>query len=329
MPHLQHKPFISVVIPTYRRRPQVEAAIRSIQEQSFADWELIVTDDEKPSGETWRYLQKFADADQRIHPIQHLTGQGQAANTNHGMGLARGEWIKLLHDDDRLAVHCLAQLAYVARAVDEQVVLITTGSCRPGKKCSLLGDKPLPAKVKQYRGSEALFGMYLQHEVGGAVPSAMMLRAKAFRNGAHFENEHVLPVALDSWFKVLLLSQGDLVHIDQPLMIKYKYSDVPSITTTVVQHELDREYELIRQLMLPLLDHHLKPPPLQVVQGQVRLIRAMHRLAIGKPLQGLTMTWSVTHPRAWWLALLWVMRKLRIGWCEHVKDIGSPLIKQP
>lgn len=321
MYHPSETPYISVVIPTYKRRQRVEAAIRSIQAQTFADWELIVSDDEKPPGEAWRWLQEIAAADPRIHPTQNLSGQGQAANTNHGMAQARGTWIKLLHDDDRLLPDGLAQLAHVAQAVDGHVVLITTGVCNPGNQPQDHVGTLLPSDVKQYRGNEAVFGMYLQHDVGGSVPSAMMLRARAFHNGVRFENEKILPTAVDSWFKVLLLTHGDLVHIDRPLIIKPE-DDAQSVTNTLDQRALDREFELIRQLMQPLVDPALGPPPLKVVQGQVRIIRAMHRLTRRHPLQALTMALSVWHPRAWWLALLWGMRRLRPGWCNHVKAVN-------
>jgi glycosyltransferase involved in cell wall biosynthesis len=325
MHHQSETPFISVVIPTCKRRWRLEVAVRSILEQTFNDWELIVTDDEKPGGETWQWLQELAAGDSRIHPTQHLDDHGQAANTNHGMAQARGVWIKLLHDDDRLLPNCLAQLAYVAKAVDEQVVLITTGKCDSEIQQQDQSDTPILADVKRYRGNEAVFGMYLQHDVGGTVPSSMLLRARMFHDGVKFENERVLPTAVDSWFKVRLLTHGDLVHIDRPLIVKCE-DDVRSVTNSVDERDLDREFELIRQMMQPLVDPTLRPPPLKVVQGQVRLIRAMYQLIRRHPLQALMMTLSVWHPRAWWLALKWALRHLHPSWCNHVKTMdGSPI----
>lgn len=318
-------PFISVVIPTYKRRRRLEFAIRSILEQTFTNWELIVSDDEKPSGETWQWLKGLAAEDSRIHPTQNLDGHGQAANTNHGMAQARGEWIKLLHDDDSLLPNCLSQLACVAKVVSEQVVLITTGKCGSEKQLLDQTDTPLSAEVKQYRGNEAVFGMYLQHDVGGTVPSSMLIQTNVFRKGVKFENEKDIPTAIDSWFKVLLLMHGDLVHIDRPLMIK-DATDVHSVTNSVDQRNLDHEFELIRQMMQPFVDPKLGPPPLKVVQGQVRIIRAMHRLTKRHPLQALTMALSVWHPHAWWLALQWILRCLCPCWCSHVKAMdGSPI----
>ena len=38
-------PFFSVIIPTYNRAATISSAIRSVINQSFNNWELIVMDD--------------------------------------------------------------------------------------------------------------------------------------------------------------------------------------------------------------------------------------------------------------------------------------------
>jgi glycosyltransferase involved in cell wall biosynthesis len=316
-------PLISVVIPTYKRRDYLAKAIDSICAQTFTDWELIISDDEKPEGETWAYLQKLAATDSRIRPTRNVNGQGQSANTNHGMSQARGQWIKLLHDDDWLAENCLAQLAYAISLSDENVVLLTTGSCddhdaAAARQCPA---NPPANSLFRYRGKEALYGMYMQHDVGGCVPSAMMIRRSVFEQGAVFEKQDIIPNAVDSWFKAQLLSRGDMIHIAQPLMIKCE-EDAQSLTNTLDQRDLDREYEAIRELMLPMIDPSFNPPTIKTVQGQVRLIRAMHRLAKHKPFQALSMAVSVWNPYAWFLAAKWAIRKARPGCCQYVHSVA-------
>lgn len=46
---------ISVAIPTYRRLPMLRRAIESVFAQTYADWEVVISDDEAPSGETWDF----------------------------------------------------------------------------------------------------------------------------------------------------------------------------------------------------------------------------------------------------------------------------------
>ncbi len=317
-----HLPLISVVIPTYKRRDYLATAIDSVRAQSFENWELIVSDDEKTEGQTWAYLQELSLVDSRIRPTRNIDGQGQSANTNHGMAQAKGQWIKLLHDDDWLAVNCLSQMVDAVRHADEKVTLITTGSC-DDHESDLAQQCPPTApagKITRYHGKQALYGMYMQHDVGGCVPSAMMFRQSAFEQGIGFEKQDVLPTAVDSWFKARLLNHGDMIHIDQPLMIKCE-EDAMSVTNTLDRRDLDREYEVIRELMLPMIDPTYNPPSLRAVQGQVRLIRAMHRLATRKPLEAISMAVRVWNPLAWLLATQWAIRKVRPNCCQVVKPI--------
>jgi glycosyltransferase involved in cell wall biosynthesis len=71
-------PLITVAIPTHRRLPLLRRAVESVFAQTFVDWEMVVSDNETPSGETWTFLNSVARADARIRPINN-DGQPGAA----------------------------------------------------------------------------------------------------------------------------------------------------------------------------------------------------------------------------------------------------------
>ncbi len=115
-------PKFSVVIPVYSARDegvkdvemrhyrakQVQRAIKSIINQQFTDWELILVND-GCTDETPNILQKFADADDRIKII-HQENQNRAIARNKGMENATGEWICWLDSDDEYSTHYLREL---------------------------------------------------------------------------------------------------------------------------------------------------------------------------------------------------------------------------
>lgn len=94
-------PFISVCIPAYKRPQYLLRALNSLAEQTFKDFEVIVTDD-SPDDEVEMlcrsYLSKL-----NLHYYKNEISLGTPANWNKAISLARGEWIKLLHDDDWFA----------------------------------------------------------------------------------------------------------------------------------------------------------------------------------------------------------------------------------
>jgi len=92
-------PFITVAIPSYKRPPLLRRAVESVFAQTFTDWEMVVSDDETPPGETWAFLETLARSDPRVKPVTNGSPHGPAFNHNTALKAARGEWIKVLHND--------------------------------------------------------------------------------------------------------------------------------------------------------------------------------------------------------------------------------------
>lgn len=91
---------ISIIVPVYKVEKCVARCIDSILAQQYADWELILVDDGSPdrSGEI---CDEYALKDARIH-VLHQQNQGVSAARNHGIGLAKGEYITFVDSDDYL-----------------------------------------------------------------------------------------------------------------------------------------------------------------------------------------------------------------------------------
>ena len=115
-------PKFSVVCPVYSakdpgvtdaehrhwRAKQVQRAIKSIINQQFTDWELVIVDD-GCTDETPRILDKFAKSDKRIKVI-HKINENRAIARNRGMEEAKGEWICWIDSDDEYSTHYLREL---------------------------------------------------------------------------------------------------------------------------------------------------------------------------------------------------------------------------
>jgi glycosyltransferase involved in cell wall biosynthesis len=99
---MSQRPFVSIVIPTFNRVTQVQAALKSVLAQTFREFEVIVVDDGSSDG-TGEVIQTILSslAIERSQ-IRYLfqTNQGQSAARNRGADQARGEWVAFLDSDD-------------------------------------------------------------------------------------------------------------------------------------------------------------------------------------------------------------------------------------
>lgn len=90
-------PFISICIPAYKNAAYLRRLLTSIIQQTFTSFEIIVTDD-SPGDEVKNIVAEFVNL--QIQYIKNQPAAGMPANWNKGLLLAKGEWIKMMHDDD-------------------------------------------------------------------------------------------------------------------------------------------------------------------------------------------------------------------------------------
>jgi len=93
---------VSVIVPTYNRRETIQAAIASVQRQTFSDWELIIVDD----GSTDDTADLIEGSDPRLVLIRQKN-QGVNAARNTAMLRARGSYIAFVDSDDEWLPHHL------------------------------------------------------------------------------------------------------------------------------------------------------------------------------------------------------------------------------
>lgn len=92
---------ISVCIPAYKNAEFLERNLNALVHQSFKDFEVILSDDSPD--ETVADIAREYDKKLSIRYFKHSPSLGTPANWNFAMQQARGEYIKLIHDDDWLA----------------------------------------------------------------------------------------------------------------------------------------------------------------------------------------------------------------------------------
>ncbi|MCL2683090.1 MAG: glycosyltransferase [Bacteroidales bacterium] len=102
--------FFSIVITTYNAEPYILDALNSLKNQTFQDFEWIITDDFSTDNtldvcKAW--VAKHPQFQSRLKIIESKINTGISANTNRGLKVASGKWIHVLSGDDALVESAL------------------------------------------------------------------------------------------------------------------------------------------------------------------------------------------------------------------------------
>lgn len=87
----------SIIIPAYNAERYIRDTIKSVIEQTYIDWELIIIDDGSVDG-TADIVENFL-ADNRISYFYHKNS-GVSASRNKGVAMSKGRYIAFLDADD-------------------------------------------------------------------------------------------------------------------------------------------------------------------------------------------------------------------------------------
>lgn len=183
-------PTISVVIPTYNRAGMVGAAIQSVLEQTYSDWELIVVDDGSQDN-TAEVVAGYADS--RIRYIYQENRKLPGAR-NTGIQASQGDYVAFLDSDDLFLPDKLRlQATILATKVD--VGLVASGWSEVDSHGQILRTL-LPWQLRRELGfSHWLYGCPF------IVPSVLMRRTWLDTAGLFDEEQHYVE-DWDLWLRL-------------------------------------------------------------------------------------------------------------------------------
>jgi glycosyltransferase involved in cell wall biosynthesis len=210
-------PNVSVIIPTYNREKFVVKAIRSVLNQSFRDYEIIVVDDGSKDN-TNESLKKYGDSIRYIY--QDNSGVSAARNT--GVKSAVGEWLAFLDSDDEWTSEYLSEQIKRASAIPG-IYMQTTN-------CSFIGpnDKTrsyfeINGALAEFKGKDYLFFpepfRFIVKHGPWQIGSTIILREAIMKAGL-FDTSLKLSEDLDLMARVAL--QGPFGMIKEALVNIYR-----------------------------------------------------------------------------------------------------------
>ncbi len=115
-------PLVSICVPTYNGARFLEAALESALAQTYAPFEILLSDDGS-TDETPAILERYRAAHPDIVRVLAHPRLGMVPNWNHLAAEARGVYVKYLFQDDLLLPTCVARLV-AATGGDPDVGLV-------------------------------------------------------------------------------------------------------------------------------------------------------------------------------------------------------------
>lgn len=109
-----YAPLISVVVPLYKTPEKyLEKLVESVQKQTYANWELCLSDGSGQPSLLDKYLRKLEKQESRVRVVRNDTPLKISENTNAALNAAAGEYIAFADHDDLLSEDALYECVKV------------------------------------------------------------------------------------------------------------------------------------------------------------------------------------------------------------------------
>lgn len=306
---------ISVLIPTYRRLALLKRAVGDVFSQTYENWELVISDDEYTIGETWLWLQDLAKKDCRVRIVKNQSEKhGQVFNVNNGLRECKGEWIKILFDDDRMLPDCIVKMVNVAMRFPEAAMI----GCRAQKwrnGCYEGDEKDYShGCIDIVKSSDSSNAILRFDRWNGRTPTHMMIRMSAIKEAGIFMPDDVhykLPVDW-VWF-ANILTHGDYAMMREVLVCQCE-GEVESLTGGVRQdpYALDKEllpayYDIYKMALL----RGNVTVGWDAIEAEIYGIRGIYHISCGRIKQGLCMVLKMFRScRGTIMTLRWLLQEM-------------------
>ena len=198
------KPLVSVIIPTFNRGYCLEESIRSVLEQSFIDFELVVVDDGSTDN-TSELVRRFP----AVKLIRLEENRGVSFARNRGVVEAQGDWVGFLDSDDLWEQGKLAtQVKWIERHPDLQMVYTDEIWIRNGVRVNPMN------KHRKYSGD--IFRYCLPLCI--VSPSSVLLRTKVLSEVGGFDESMPVCEDYDLWLRIA--KRYPFHFIEEKLIVK-------------------------------------------------------------------------------------------------------------
>jgi glycosyltransferase involved in cell wall biosynthesis len=201
-------PQLSVVMPAHNGGEWIRLAVDSVLNSTFTDLELVIRDDGSIDG-TREYLASLSDP--RVRVVFAKTNKGAWENWTEVSALARGEFTKVLCQDDLVFALCLERQVNALRSDSGITMVASRHTVIDSHGAVVLRRHGLNGLTSPLTGSMAMAASVSSGTNQFGEPASVMFRTDALISSLPFNPEYPYLTDLDMYRKVL--SRGDFLGL--------------------------------------------------------------------------------------------------------------------
>ncbi len=222
------KPKISVILPTYNRADLFGKAVRSVLNQTYQNFELIIVDDGSKDNTT-KVMEEFTDS--RIKYLVHHQNRGAAAARNTGIKCAKGEYIAFQDSDDEWFPNKLELQMEIFNKLPYNVGIIYTDMLRikEGGKAEYWSSPTVTNK-------SLINPTTLDYQVINIGIQSTLIKKYCFDEVGLLDENFKKYVDLELFLR--LIQKYDFYHVKKPLV---KYYTTQGISSNLKEDSISRE----------------------------------------------------------------------------------------
>jgi glycosyltransferase involved in cell wall biosynthesis len=228
------KPLVSVVMCVYNGMAYIRSAIESVLNQTYSNWELIISDDGSTDGTT-EWLKSNFRSNEKVRLFFQPKNIGYVLNKNFALAQASGEYITQQDSDDLSDPRRLE--AQVKVLEDRKIKIVGSGYSRIDANSILLNNVSLK--------EDTVFTTFSDEEFPFWFPGLMIHRDVYSRLG-YFDEYFSGVYGDDYYWTIRAIEHYPIYCLKAPL---YVYRNNPVSLTNSFQ---------IRKLIIPAVLKHLR-----------------------------------------------------------------------
>jgi glycosyltransferase involved in cell wall biosynthesis len=202
-------PLVTLAIPTFNRAALLKECVSAALAQTYHNFEILVSDNASPD-KTSEVLRGFAD--ERLRVIRQPSNIGLLPNWNACLAAARGEYLVVVCDDDKIEPWLLEKcVGLLAGRPQVPIVVGLSDLHSTALNHTFAARRSRHLETGIHPGTDILLA-YLKNEIGTIASCSVMVRTDVLRRHGGFPLGFPHTADIAAWARLLFLGEAGFLN---------------------------------------------------------------------------------------------------------------------